>query len=328
MVDAVEYLGYAPEFLWNMGCQYKADKEESASFIDMADKVDGEKIRQYVATSLVEYHRPVVVLLHLTSNSIVDFALLTGYESGGQIIMGRSPHQNPEMDNSGEYGYFRMDNWEQEVLAVIGVGAEREMARDKHPCFIAIENGLKCSKSDTRGTRHYGLSAYEAWERAVLDDKSIVDVDNDIVSRRLVYHILLTGFIASQKAFTVLPDCKAPSHGVISGYVKRAQAGPGLIHGLMWDVWRVVGLRNGFLKGLRVRQDASPPYLYWADEEDILYFKERSVRERIAKIISRARQVDEQAIDDLRVAKEEWELCRSNGNDYPCYCRDKPCTRV
>ena len=328
MLDAVELLGYAPEFLWNEDCQYKVDEEKVMGFIKGAKKVDGEAIRQYVATSLVEHQRPVIALLHLPSNSIVDFALLTGYESNGQTIMGRSPHQNPKMDNSGEYGYFRMDNWEQEVLAVIGVGEEREMERDKHPCFIAIENGLKCSKSYTRGTRHYGLSAYDAWERAILDDENIVNVPNDIVSRRIVYHILLTGFIASQKAFTILPDCKAPSHGVISGFVKRAQAGPGLIHGLMWDVWRVIGLSKGFLKGLKVQQDASPPYLYWDDEEDIAQFKDRAVRERIAKIINRARQVDEQTIQDLRVAKAEWEKCRGHGNDYRCYCSDKPCTRV
>ena len=57
--------------------------------------------------------------------------------------------------------------------------------------------------------------------RAILDDENIVDVDNEVVSRRLVYHILLTGFIASQKAFTTLPDCKAPSHGVIGGFYAR-----------------------------------------------------------------------------------------------------------
>ena len=324
MLDAVEFLGYAPEFLWNEDCQYKTDNEK---FISMAEMVNNEKIRQYVTASLVEHQRPVIALLHLPNNSIVDFALLTGYESHGQTILGRSPHQN-EMDNSGEHGYFRMDNWEREVLAIIGIGKEKKMERGKSPCFIAIENALRCSKSYTDGTRHYGLSAYDAWERAILDDKNIAGVDNDIVSRRLVYHILLTGFIASQKCFTVLPDCNAPSMGVIDGYVKRAQAGPELIHGLMWDVWHVIGLGKGFLKGLKVRQDASPPYLYWDDDEDILLFKDRAVRERIARIINKARQVDEQAIQDLSIAKEEWEKCRGHGNDYPCPCMDKPCTRV
>ncbi len=328
MYDAVEFLGHEPEFLWNEDCQYKVDRENAEGFIKRAKKVDGEELRRYVTTNLVEHQRPVIALLNLPSNSIVDFALLTGYESQGQTILGRSPHQNPKMDNSGEFGYFRMDNWEPEVLAIMGIGEEKKMERDKSPCFIAIENALKCSKSYTRGTRHYGLSAYDAWERAILDDENIVNVDNDIISRRMVYHILLTGFIASQKCFTVLPDCKAPSMGVINGYVKRAQAGTGLIHGLMWDVWHVVGLGKGFLKGLKVRQDATPPYLYWDDEEDIARFKDRAIRERIAGIINRARQVDEQAIQDLGIAKDEWERCRGLGNDYPCPCLDKPCTRV
>jgi len=308
-----------------MDCQYKADNEK---FVNMAEKANNEKIKQYVTTNLIEHQRPVMALLHLPSNSIVDFALLTGYESNGQTILGRSPHQNPKMDNSGEYGYFRVDNWEREVLAIIGIGEEKKMERDKSPCFIAIENALKCSKSYTVGTRHYGLSAYDAWERAILDDENIIDMDNDIVSRRFVYHILLTGFIASQKCFTVLPDCKAPSMGFIDGYVKRAQAGTGLIHGLMWDIWHVIGLSKGFLKGLKVREDASSPYLYWDDDEDIRQFKDRAVRENIARIINRARQVDEQAIQDLSIAKEEWERCRGRGNGYPCPCLDKPCTRV
>jgi hypothetical protein len=328
MRDAVEFLGHSPEFLWNGDCQYKVDRGKAMGFLNMAEKVDGQKIRQYVTTNLIEHQRPVIALLNLPSVSIVEFVLLTGYESYGQTIMGRPPNQNPKMDNSGEYGYFRMDNWEREVLAVIGVGEEKKMERDKHTCFIAIENALKCSKSYTIGTRHYGLSTYDAWEQAILDDKNIADVDNDIVSRRLVYHILLAGFIASQKCFTILPDCKAPSLGVINGFVKRAQAGTGLIHGLMWDVWRVIGLRGGFLKGLKINQDASSPYIYWDDNEDIAQFKDRAVRERIAKIINRARQVDAQAMQDLLTAKEEWEKCRGRGNDYPCPCLDKPCTRV
>ncbi|MBD3183906.1 hypothetical protein GF312_16600 [Candidatus Poribacteria bacterium] len=328
MLDAVEFAGYKHEFLWNEDCQYKIDKGKAKSFINMAEKSNNENIRQYVTNSLVEHQRPVVVLLHLSSNSIVDFALLTGYESQGQAILGRSPHQNPDMDNSGEYGYFRMDKWEREVLAVMGVGKEKEMDRDKHPCFIAIQNALRRSRGYTEGTRYYGFSAYDAWERAILDDDNIVNVDNEIVSRRFVYHILLTGYTASQKAFTKLPKCKAPSHGVISGYVERAQAGPGIIHGLMWDIWRVIGLRKGFLSGLEVRQDVPEPYLYWDDDEDIITFKDRAVRERIAKIIRRAKQVDEQAIKDLQTAKEEWMMCRGRGNDYPCYCKDKPCSRV
>ncbi|MBM3240179.1 hypothetical protein FJZ31_28170 [Candidatus Poribacteria bacterium] len=327
MLDALEFLGYLPEFLWNEDCQYKVDKEKATGFINMAEKGDNEKIRQYVTTNLVEKQRPVIALLHLPGNSIVDFALLTGYESHGQTILGRSPHQN-EMNNSGEYGYFRRDNWEREVLTVIGVGEEREMKRNKHPCFIAIQNALKYSKGYTQGTRHYGLSAYDAWERAILDDENILGMDNDIVSRRFVYHILLAGFIASQKAFTTLPDCNAPSMGVINGYVKRAQAGPELIHGLMWDVWHVIGLGKGFLKGLKVREDSLPPYLFWDDDEDIRLFKDRAVREKIARIINRARQVDVQAIQDLSIAKEEWEKCRGRGNDFPCPCLGKSCTRV
>lgn len=119
-----------------------------------------------------------------------------------------------------------------------------------------------------------------------------------------------------------------PAHGVICGLVKRASAGLTMIHGLMWDVWRVFGVQGGFLKGLARNQDASPSYLYWNSVQDVERFQDRAVRERIAAIVRRAREVDAQAIADLRLAGEEWERCRGQGNLHRCFCREGPCTRV
>jgi len=323
MREAIRLLDHVPEFLWNQDCEYAVDREQAAGFIASAAEADGEAIRRYVTDTLAARQRPVIALLYLPSVPIVEMALLTGYESSGEVVLGRSPYQNSQMDNSGPYGYFRMADWERKVLAIIGIGEENRTEKNRDFSFLAIENALRYSKSHIRGTQYHGLAAYDAWERALLDDASITGVDDAIVSRRLLQHSLTAGFIASQKAFTVLPDCNAPSMGVVGGFVRRAAAGPGLIHGLMWDVWQVVG---GYWRG--VKAGNAEHRLYWENDEELRRFRDRTVREKAAKVISRARQVDAQAIQDLQEAKEEWEKCLGRGKEHPCPCWDKPCARV
>ena len=63
------------------------------------------------------------------------------------------------------------------------------------------------------------------------------------VARRLMYHSAIVGNIACQKAFTAFHSYwdNVPGMGVIRGLLQRAVAGPQIIHGLMWNVWHVVG---------------------------------------------------------------------------------------
>ena len=321
--DAIRFLDRAPDFLWNQDCAYEVDGQQAAGFIAAAESVDEESLRRYITGYLTTQRRPVIALLHLPGVPIVEMALLTGYESDGEVILGRSPYQNPRTDNSGPFGYFRLAGWEREMLAVLGVGEERMAGWDKHPCYVAIENALRCSRSYTCGTRHYGLAAYDAWERSLLDDAGIVGADDAAVSRRLCQHSGTAGFIACQKAFTVLPDCDAPSMGVVTGLVRRASAGPGLIHGLMWDAWQAVG---GYWRGVKSANGESGPC--WENPEEIRRFRDRAVRERAAQVVRRARQVDAQAIQDLQEAKAEWDRCLGHGNGHRCPCWDTPCARV
>ncbi len=111
--------------------------------------------------------------------------------------------------------------------------------------------------------------------------------------------------------------------GVVAGLYNRGKTGPGLIHGLMWDAWHVVG---GYWKGIKT---GDAEYLvYWENNEELRRFRQRAVRERAAQVVRRARQVDAQAIQDLGEAKEEWDRCLGRGKDHPCPCWDQPCARV
>lgn len=321
--EAVRAMDHVPEFFWNQDCAYPVDPQQAAGFIARTEPMDGAAIRRYVTEYLAARQRPVIALLHLPGAPVVEMALLTGYEDGGVAILGRSPYQNPRTDSANPYGYFRLEDWESHTLAILGVGEERPAQWDKHLCYTVIQNALKYSRSHTRGTPHYGLAAYDAWERALLDDDCITSADDATIARRLLHHSAVAGFIACQKAFTVLPDCAAPSMGVISNLVRRASAGPGMIHGFMWDVWQVVG---GYWRGVKPVGDGFRHY--WDNDEELRRFKKRGVRERAAQVVRRARQADAQALQDLQQAGEEWDQCLGRGNSHPCPCWDRPCARM
>jgi hypothetical protein len=323
--EAITYLGYAPEFLWNADCRYKADAERAAPFAGAAEMVDRPAIRRYVTDYLVKRRKPVPCFLHSPHAPIVDAALLTGFESGGEVILGRSPYQDAMGDHSAKHGYFSLADWERDVVAILGLGEEIQAKPKNHPCYTAIENALRYSASHTRDTKHYGLSAYDAWESALLDEESITGADDHVVSRRLLYHSSVAGNIACQKAFTAFPDYwdSVPSMGVISGLLQRAAAGPQIIHGLMWDAWQVVG---GYWRG--AKPGDAEYRVRWDNDEEIRRFRDRAVRERAAEVIRRARRTDEQALAELREARADWDKCRGQGSTHPCPCWDNPCTRV
>jgi len=322
MADALRFVDRAPEFLWNRDCAVPVDPAQAAGLGGMSQQVGGPDVRRYVTEYLEVQGRPLVALLHLPGPDVTDMALLTGYESHGDIILGRSFHYGRATDDPGEYGYSRLPDWEREVLAVLGVGGEAKTAWEKHPGFIAIENGLKCARSRTEGTTHYGLAAYDAWERALLDDESVVGVPDGVVSQCLQYHSMIAGSIACQKAFTAMPPCEdVPSMGIVDGLVRRADAGALMIHGLMWDAWQVVG---GYWRGVTAEHG-----LHWEGTKELERFRDRAVRERAAAVIRRARQVDEQSIRDLEQAQDDWTRCRGHGSSHPCPCwGDAGCARV
>ena len=93
LYEAVAYLGYAPNFLWNVDCRYKPDASLAAPLVDAAKPVNRSALRQYVVDYLTTRHRPLVCFLYYAPHiSIVEAALLTGFESEGDVIIGVSPH--------------------------------------------------------------------------------------------------------------------------------------------------------------------------------------------------------------------------------------------
>jgi hypothetical protein len=320
LCDAFRSMDRLPEFLWNQQCSYPADPAQAAGLIRLSQKVDLQGVRDYVTHALVEKQRPVIALMRLPGASFMDTVLLTGYESGGEAILFRCPYRNAPTDMANPSGYFRLDDWERQTLVVIGIGAEEKYGWEYQPAYVAMSNALRYAQSYTQGAWQVGLSAYDAWERMLLDEGSIADVQ---LSRRLAQHSMIAGYLASQKAFTVLPDCNAPSMGVIAGLYYRAKTGPGLIHGLMWDAWQVAG---GYWRGIKALE---PEYrVCWENDEELRRFRQPSVREKAAQVVRRTRQVDSQAIQDLTEAKDEWDRCLGRGKDHPCPCWEKPCVRV
>ncbi len=299
LLEAIRFVDRVPELLWNRDCAYPVDPRQAAGFVKASQQVDSQEIRRYVTHTLAERGRPVILLLHLPQVPVVEMALIAGYEAGGEVILGRSPYQNEKMEYSGEFGYFRMRDWERETLAILGVGEERKC--EESICSTAIQNALRFSTSETRGAKHYGLSAYDAWEHALLDEDCIAEADDETLSLKLQCHSLVAGFLACQKAFTTMPECfSVPTMGVVAGLVFRASAGTDIIHGLMWDAWQVVG---GYWRR------GKSEFGGWLDTQDLRRFRQRAVREKEARVVRRARQVGAQVtVGDLQQVAQVGEV--------------------
>ncbi len=108
LLEAIRFVDRVPELLWNRDCATPVDPRQAAGFVKASQQVDSQEIRRYVTHALAERGRPVILLLHPPQVPVVEMAQIAGVEAGGEVILGRSPYQNEKMDNSGEYGYFRM----------------------------------------------------------------------------------------------------------------------------------------------------------------------------------------------------------------------------
>jgi hypothetical protein len=314
-----------PEFLWNTECRYEVDSDMAAPFVAIAKGTNNAGVRDCVTGYMGKQKRPVVCFIR-TDDRPPQPALVSGYTDGGETILVRYAYMPESPEN--EPGSIPITDWEQDVLAVIGISDGTPEESKLHPSYVAITNGLKYSRSHTVGTKHYGLNAYDAWANALLNDAWFYGVSDEIVARRLAYHSILAGSIACQKAFTAFPEGwrsvpgqLIPGMGVINETIDCAQAHAHKVHGHMWDVWHVVG---GYRKGVNITESG----ISIDDPEEITRFRDRGVRERAVEVIQRARQTDETAIAEMAEAKMEWDKCRGRGGPFHCPCMNKGCTRV
>ena len=216
-----------------------------------------------------------------------ECVLITGYDAGGDVVIGWSFFQDDPEFNAGvafePNGCFRKRDWFRDTLSLIIVG-DRIPDHDPYQGDReALEWALHIARTPEVMGRHAGPAAYEAWAAQITDDAALDTDDVDVLRQRHEVHNAAVG---------VLAECRAWAGQFLWHMAEREPAMAEALgqaadrytaqHDLMWEVWDQVG-GNGH-------------------PEAYIRFAEPQVRRRIAEIILRCRALDEEAAGYLEQA--------------------------
>jgi len=214
-----------------------------------------------------------------------ESAIITGYDEGGDVLIGWSFFQSlPEFNAGLEFepsGEFRARGWSDYPpgfsIAVIGEKQERPPLSATY--HAALEWMLQVARTPvTFGDRHNGLAAYTAWAQHLLRDEDFPD-DEAVLRQRHQVQDAAVGLVAEARwygsQFLLQASEPAILHFRATGDLMHAAACYAAEHSLMWELWDLAG-GNG-------------------NPEAFRRFADPDVRRRMVPVIDQARAKDEQA---------------------------------
>jgi hypothetical protein len=242
-------------------------------------------LRQRIVES-IQAGRPV-----LASGPIgpPEAAILTGYDEGGDVLIGWSFFQNIAEFNAGvEFepsGQFRKRDWFDYPpgLRLIVIGQKKQRPPLPETYRRALEWMLQVGRTRvTPGDRHSGMAAYTTWAEHLPRDEDFPD-DEAILRPRHDVHNGAVGMVAEARwygsQFLIQASNPDVLHYSMTEDLLHAAACYAAEHDLMWQLWDLAG-GNG-------NPDA---YRYFADP---------AVRRHMVSIIRQAREKDAQAAEHV-----------------------------
>lgn len=252
--------------------------------VDKTGAADDEaRFRQEIKQSLAA-GRPVIAFGVIGPP---EPCLITGYDEGGDVLIGWNFFQNMPPFNAGtEFepsGYFRRRDWFPGTwaLTLLGERADRAPAPERYR--ETLRWGIAVARTPRINRHATGFAAYDAWAKQVLTDTDFLTDDERVLQSRHEIHNSAVGLVAEcrwdgsevLKAMAEeMPASRADLLAAADCYVRE--------HDLMWKVWGLVG-GNGHPDAFRK-------------------FADPAVRKQIAPLILEAREQDEQAVKHLEQA--------------------------
>jgi hypothetical protein len=275
---AFEAIGYAQEYIDN--------------------QLKGEAYtRRRIIESLRDKARPVIAYGIIGPP---EACMITGYDEGGEVLMGWSFFQKDPSSNAGvtfePTGQFRKRDWFKALQGLHIIGEKGEKPSLSATYRSALQWGVDVARRQRVTTygheRAVGLAAYTAWAETICRDEDL-PVDNEALLReRHFVHDNLVGILAEARWYgsqflvgmTERGDVDV-HRSTIEDLYHAAGYWAG-IHDLMWEVWDLAG-GNGNPEG-------------WKK------FADPAVRRQIAAIILQARDKDARAVEHLERALALW----------------------
>jgi len=230
-------------------------------------------------------------------------SIITGYDEGGDVLIGWNFFQNfPDFNAgvefeprvAGQHGYFRKRDWfkDTENLLVIGERQPKpslpEISRDALRWLVKVARTPMVRPEpdapEHYRQRHNGLAAYDAWADHLLRDAEWPAADEATLRAHHRIHEDAVGAVAEARWYgsVFLAEitehfAAGPNYRGASGHVLHAAACYATEHDLMWQIW---GLAGGIGNPDAFRALADP-----------------AKRRAMAEIIRQARDEDAKAVD-------------------------------
>ncbi len=230
-------------------------------------------------------------------------SIITGYDEGGDVLIGWNFFQNfPECNAGVEFepsGYFRKRDWfnDTENLLIIGEKQSKpslpEISRDTLRWLLKVTRTPMVRPEpdapEWYRNRHNGLAAYEAWADHLLRDAEWPAGDEATLRAHHRIHEDAVGTVAEARWYGSIflaemteQFAAGPGKPGTTEYVLHAAACYAAEHDLMWKLWELAG-GIGNPEAFRVMADPDK-------------------RRAMADIIRQARDKDAQAADHMEQA--------------------------
>jgi hypothetical protein len=221
-----------------------------------------------------------------------ESAIITGYDEGGDVLIGWSFFQSIPDFNAGVQfepsGQFRKRDWFSypPQFSFIVIGEKKEPPPLRETYHRALEWMLQVTRTPvTFCDRSNGLAAYSAWAEQLLRDEDFPD-DEATLRQRHDVHNNVVGMLAEARWYgsqflIQAGDADMAHYGTIAD-LYHAAACYAAEHDLMWKLWDLVG-GNG-------NPDA---YRHFADP---------AVRRQMVPVIRQAQEQDAQAAEHIAQA--------------------------
>jgi hypothetical protein len=218
-----------------------------------------------------------------------EAAIITGYDEGGDVLIGWSFFQNMAEFNAGvelePTGQFRKRDWFDYApgFSFIVVGDKKPRPPLPESYRKALEFMVQVTHTPlTLGDRRTGLAAYTAWAEQLLHDDEFPD-DEATLRQHHGVHDNVVGMLAEARWYGSQFLIQAASPDILPYQMAEdllhAAACYAAEHDLMWKVWDLAG-GNGNPDAYRL-------------------FANPAVRRQMVPIIQQSRQKDTQAVEHI-----------------------------
>ncbi len=277
---AIAAAGYSFEVLTN-----PTAANGGTRFAALAPTADEATFRARIAGSL-QAGRPVLALGVIGPP---ECGLLTGYDEGGDVLIGWSVFQGfPDMNEGVAFeptGEYRVRGWFAHTPALILLGERGEPPPLQDTLREAYRRAVVLVRTPEMNGYSGGLAAFDTWAAALEDDANWPE---DMAVRRTRYgrHQTEVGQVAEGRWYaSLILAAHAGNEGHVSApeHLLAAAACYARIHRLMWDVWGAAGGIGD-------------------DDAKVVQGTGRDARRRIAALLREARDADAEAAEHLERA--------------------------